>query len=272
VTTALNYASSQPLAVGDAWLNVLPLTAKLSAPPVPDVGKPGTALGGQPTTVGQVFLTADQASAYVMYLDGLAPITPLQMRLLLGDPEIQQAYAPAAVKTITLTEQEIAAARKSAQNPAASSKLPAQVPSLVDTSTTSVKVCATVASTADPVAVETVPAPVQSVTGGAAQPVDALNNPVADGFDLVPGHGAVVREQQAPGVNIGTTYLITDGGWKFAVEAGKSLADLGLKGVTAQPFTPGMLRLFPTGPALNELAAAQTIPIAPATASPSPDH
>ena len=269
VVSALGYTATPPVPVGDAWLNALPQGPDLRSLSVPGLGTGGPALAGQPTTVGQVFRTADGGAAYVMYPDGLAPITPLQMKLLLGDPASQQAYPNDQVRGLTVTEQQIVQ-HKSAQNPVNASKLPPQPPNLVDTGTTSVKVCATLTKSDDAPAIATVPVTAESVTGTAAPMVDALGNPVADAFDLVPGHGAVVREQAAPGVTTGTTYLIVEPGVKFPLDGDKVLADLGLGAVTAQPLTSGMLRLFPTGPALSEQSAAQTIPLAPANASSSP--
>lgn len=270
VTSALGYTAVAPLPVGDAWVNALPRGPDLSSlsQSLPGLGSAGPSLAGLPTAVGQVFQT-DQGAAYVMYADGLAPITALQMRLLLGDPAIQHAYPNGQVRALSVTEQQVVQHR-SAQNPVSASKLPAQPPTLVDTATTAVKVCATLTKTDEAPAIATVPAVTQSVTGSAAPAADVLGNPIADGFDLVPGHGALVREQSAPGVTTGTTYLIVEPGVKFPLEGDKVLADLGLNGLVAQPFTSGMLRLFPSGPALSEQAAAGTIPLTPANTSPSP--
>jgi type VII secretion protein EccB len=267
---ALGYAATQPMPVGDAWLNTLPQGPDVVAPTVPQIGAPGPTVAGHNTTVGQLFRAGDDGTAYVMYSDGLAPVTPLQLRLLQASPSTSQAYPTGAVQTTTLTPQEIAQAGRSKQNPATDSKLPNQPPAPVDTSTGPLKVCLTVTGGDETRSVSTVPAQPQPVSGGAPPPVDALGVPVADGIDLAPGHGAVIREVPAPGVTTGTTYLVTDLGVKFPLDGGSVLADLGLGGVAAQPLPSEVVRLFPTGPTLSEQAAAQTVPVIPAVGSPSP--
>lgn len=265
---ALGYAAAAPLPVADAWADAVPQGPDLAALTVPGVGGAGPTVGGRPTRVGQLFQAGDDA--YVMFADGLAPISSLQLKLLLASPELSPAYPGATVQPITLTTGQLAQVHTSTNTPATTAQLPAQPPTLVDTGSSPVQACVVVSDATTAPTITTAPAAAQVVTGGAAATVDALGAPVADGFDLAPGHGAVVRALPAPGVTTGTVYLVTDLGDKFPVTATATLNDLGLKGVTPTPLPVGVLQLFPTGPTLDEQAAASTVPLTQASPPPSP--
>ncbi|GIH18843.1 type VII secretion protein EccB [Rugosimonospora africana] len=268
VPAALGYAAVPPLPVGDAWVNAVPQGPDLAPPTIPGAGSTGPAIGGRPSTVGQLFRIGAGPTGYVMLGDGLAPISALQLTLLLSSPASAAAYPDGRVTALPLTQQDLTATPRSATSPATTSQLPAQPPRLVDTGTTAVAVCASVTDANQPPAVSTVPTPVQTLTGVPPVAVDGLGTPVADGFAIPPGHGAVVRALPAQGVTTGTVYLITDLGVKFPVAGTGVLGDLGLKDVSPVPVPVGMLALFPTGPTLAEDAAALTQPFGPSQPSP----
>lgn len=260
VLAALN--NTQAMTVGDGWLNALPQGPDLGPPAIPGIGNPAPAIGTTPTRVGQVFQVNGGVAFYVMYPDGLAPVTSLQAQLLLDSPALVAAYSPGAPRPLPLSAGEVGTARMSAVNPSKAIGLPAQFPILVDSSTT-MALCASytytdAAGTAIVSAVTTRTMAPQ--TRLAAVPVDVLGGPVADSFDIAAGHGAVVRALASPGVSAQTTYLITDLGIKFPLAANNVQDDLGLKGAKPVLLPVGLLQLFRTGPTLDEQAAAHTIP------------
>jgi type VII secretion protein EccB len=258
VPAALGYAATAPLPVGDAFINAIGQGPDLRAPAVPGIGGIGPALGGRATTVGQLFGSGD-GGAYLMFPDGLAPISVLQRRLALASLVIAAAYKGAAPTVLPLSEQELAQAPRSATSPATAVGLPPQPPVPVDTATTGVAICASLTSAVGATMVATVPTPARAVPAGTGIKVDGLGVPIADAAALAPGQGAVVRAQSAPGDTTGTVYLVTDLGVRYPVSGKDVLSDLGLAGVTPAPLPVGWINLFPLGPTLDEQAAARSL-------------
>ncbi len=267
VAAALGYAATVPLPVGAAFLNVLPAGADLAAPDIPGRGARGPDVDGRRTRVGQV-LRAGGTDGYAVYPDGLAPVTPLQVALLLADPATAAAYPGGAVSPVDVSAAAVAAAPRSATVPAVAGAAPAQAPALADTASTPVALCATVTGPAAPPTLTLAPTTAQALAGDPPTPVDALGVPEADSVTVPPGRGAVLQAVPAQGVGSGTVYLVTDFGVKYPVGAGNTLSDLGLSGVTPTPVPPGLLALFPTGPTLSEPAAAAVLPVTPGSPTP----
>jgi type VII secretion protein EccB len=258
VLTALGYASDTPLTVGAAWENAVPQGPDLAAPQLQRLGRPGRPVNGSATRVGEVFQVAagTGTSYYVMEADGLAPITPLQEKLLLADERvIQQAYAGAAAQPLQATPAEVQSSGTSADTPAKTA-LPATTPSLLPTDPGSLSVCATLASAAH----GTVSVSTRMV---APKTVDASGNdegnggmPQAASVSVPAGHGALVRVTQSADSTTGPLYLVTDQGTKYPLADSDALSDLGLSRATPAQLPQGYAALLPTGPSLNRSAAS----------------
>ena len=253
---ALGYTSAA-LPVAAAWVNAVPAGPDLAAPePAAGLGGPGPAVDGKPSRIGQLFSV--NGATYVMEGDGLAPITPFQVRLFQADPA-EQAKVYGGGEAVATPAGVAALNHLSATQPANISGLPHTPPTLVDVSTGSVSVCATLAAGSQnsvTVATRTV-APATDVA--AAAPTDH-GTPVANRVTVPAGHAALVRLASSAGDAIGTEYLLTDRGVKYPISGSTVLSDLGLAAVAPTPLPPGFVALAPTGPALGEAAAAVVQP------------
>jgi type VII secretion protein EccB len=264
---ALGYGTTQPLTVGDAWLNALPAGADLAAADVPDRGAAGPSIGAVRTRVGQVVQATGVGSAaqyYLMRADGVQAITQVDAALLLGSPASQAAYPGAPVAAVPVSVADMAAMPYSAAARVTRTDQPASPPPLAQPPAESTALCATYtdtsgASTAMTVSLRTEQPGAASGSAPAADPL--TGGPVANHVDVTPGGGALVRELPSPGVTGGVTYLITDLGYKFPVADADALNSLGYRGVTAAPIPAALLQLVPTGPALDPRAAADVVPV-----------
>ncbi|QMU77935.1 type VII secretion protein EccB [Streptacidiphilus sp. PB12-B1b] len=260
---ALGYDSTQPLPVGDAWLDALPSGPVLSARTVPGLGRPGPAVDGRRTAVGQVFTVTDPtatASDFVMLADGLSPLTPVDEALLVGSPATQAAYGREPVAPIRISTAALAAAPHSAAS-SMTLAYPPTVPRAVG---------ATGAGGAVPCFTATPgPAAGPAMAVGLESAPDALQAQLPAGGTAaahllgtadhvrVPASGGLLA-QAGPG---GAEYLVTDTGAKYPLAAGTTAKMLGY-GATAPVQLPStLLKLLPTGPVLDPdapgLAAAQ---------------
>ena len=254
--TALGYSSASPVPAGAGFVNALPQGPDLAAPepPAGSIGGQGPTVGGTQTVVGQVYQAG--GAYYAVYPDGLAPVTALQAQLMLADPAIAQAYPGGQARALPLSLSAAQQAPPSARHPAQESGLPAAPVALSGGQGSTTQLCATVSSAAaDAVTVTEQPASPQGASG--AEPADQLGNPLADSVHIPSGRGAVIQAVSGPGATAGTTYLVTDTGQKFPLASASVLSDLGLSGAHPVPVPQSVVALLPTGPTLDESAAAQ---------------
>lgn len=278
VLTGLNYATTPPLAVGDAWLEAVP-----EGPPLASLQLPG--IGGAPSTPVSVAGAAREigdilqvgggsggsgggsgdggtASYYLVLSDGLAPITEVQERLLAADPAVAAALRHSEVP-VAVTAADVAALPRASEHPADVPGLPAAPPQLTDPDGGNLQVCATLAGDqAATAAMEmtTNPQTALVLSGDPAPRTDADGHPLADTVSVAPGGGALVRELPNPAATSGTVYLVDDLGLRYPLADTAAVNDLGLGAVTATPVPPGLLRLVPAGPTLSETAAQHAGP------------
>jgi type VII secretion protein EccB len=264
VLTGLNYATTPPLAVGDAWLEAVPEGPPLASLQVPGIGgAPATAVSvaGAAREVGDVLQVGGAgggaASYYLVMADGLAPITDVQERLLAADPAVATALRHAEVP-VTVTAADVAALPRAAEHPADVPGLPASPPLLTDPAGGNLQVCATLAAdqaATAAMAVTTTPQTALVLSADPAPRTDPDGHPLADTVSVAPGGGALVRELPNPAAATGTLYLVDDLGRRYPLADTAAVSDLGLGTVTATPVPPGLLRLVPAGPTLSEAAA-----------------
>lgn len=263
VLGALGYAAAPQHLVGTAWLNALPAGPDLAAPSVPDVGRPGPAVGGHPTVVGQMFKVDDVASAsqyFVMRADGLSPVTPTGAAMLMADPNTRKAYPNRTVDAVPLNAAVLAASPRS---PTASitASHPVTPPRLAGIGSGEAP-CARL--TFDAAGGPTVQAGVGATGPDAAAPDAATTPPAADRLladrvVVAPGAGLLVRDLPGPGIPDGALYLLVDIGVRYPLSGAQSLAPLGYDKVTPVPVPAPLLALFPTGPALDPQAARASL-------------
>jgi type VII secretion protein EccB len=264
VLGALGYAAAPQHLVGTAWLNALPAGPDLAAPSVPDVGRPGPAVGGHPTVIGQLFKVDDVASAsqyFVVRADGLSPVTPTGAAMLMADPNTRKAYPNGTVDAVPLGAAALAAAPRS---PTASiiASHPVTPPRLAGTGSGEAP-C--VRLDFDAANGPTAQVGVAATGPDAAAAPDATTAPpaadrlVADRVVVAPGAGLLVRDLPGPGIADGALYLLVDFGVRFPLSGGPTLTALGYDKVTPVPVPTPLLALFPTGPALDPRAARASL-------------
>lgn len=269
--TGLGYSGARPLPVGDAWLSAVPQGPDLAAPPVTGAGASGPMAGGHSSRVGQVYVSGG-SQYYVMLADGLAPVTQTQAYLLLAADWAARLYPATGPAAITVSAAVAASIRSQASVDARG--LPARPPALVDTATGQLGVCdsyqpggsgvpvidtVTVASPAMPAAAST-GAPGGGTGGGTGSgQVGPLGTALADQVRIPPGGGVVMLAVAVPGGTSGTLYLVTDQGVKYPLPDTSVLTALGLGGVTPARIPVAVAALLPTGPTLDQQAAAKTV-------------
>ncbi|MFB7054894.1 type VII secretion protein EccB [Streptomyces vinaceus] len=273
---SLGYGSVTARPVSAAFLDALIPGPPLTAPDVPGRGDPGPALGGRPSTVGQVFRVGvpggTELPYYLLRAEGLVPLTDTAAALVLGDPATREkAYAGAAPSAPTLGADVLAQHLA----PGAEGRAPA-TPGLPTAPPTPLAVPATAAVCA-------------RITPGAAGPevatelVDTTDlaeatRPTADstapaclsvdGVRVRPGRGLLARVLGADGRPVGdTTYLVTDTGAKYRVPDREALSALGYGEGSARALPSRLLAMLPSGPDLDVAAARGRR--APATTGPA---
>jgi len=226
-----------PRPVAAALVNALPVAADIARVPVAGRGQPFPPLAG--ARIGQVFLVDGRQHA-VALAGGLAPVTPFQAALLIGDPATVDRVRQTA--PTPLPPGEYAALPKTTF-PGSWDGLPVEVPRL---------------ATPDPAATVCTVAGGGLVVGsapprGAAISVASVG--LADEVSLPPGRGAVVLSRAAPDATDGVLYLVTDLGVRYQVPSPDVLAMLGYAGATPVPLPAEIVALLPTGPGLYPQAA-----------------
>jgi type VII secretion protein EccB len=264
---ALGWAGSPVAPVSDGLLNALPAGPDLVAPAVTGSGERGPSeVGGAQTTVGQLFTAGDQY--YVMTRTGLSAVGAVTGRLMeAGGTAATATTAAEAGRVLTTDRVEPAG-------------FPTEIPDLRQDGPRGPMMCALYegAPAADqPVAVQT-----YTAVSDQAQVVPEVAPPAQVGADgvrtadrvvLPGGRASVVRLLPPPGAATGTTYLITDQGFKYPMPIDKADAvkqSLGYGSVTPVSIPAALLALVPTGPALDPEAAALFIPPPAATGAASP--
>ncbi|WP_020574944.1 type VII secretion protein EccB [Actinopolymorpha alba] len=265
---SLQMSASAATPVGNAWLAALEEGQPLRAPIIPNrKTRSQVSVGGQATTIGQVFHTPSPDSYYVMLNDGLTRISQVQAFLLLGSGT---ALENGRVQS-SPTEVAIGIANR-ATSPSTPSltvrDLPDATPKLVDLGgTTSAPVCLWLKDGQDALTVTTggkLPDTVTSTDAGATgEGTPASTGVAADRVVVQPGKVAVVGLVPAPGVKPEGYYLITEDGVKFPVPNTETLGWLGYGGADPVQVPSTLLRLIPQGPALTEQSAYRSAPFNP---------
>jgi hypothetical protein len=255
VLDALGYAAVPPYLVGSAWINSLPAGPDLVAPGVPGVGRPGPAVGGRVSTVGQLFKVDGGAPGtdgeyFVMRSDGLSALTPTGAAMLLADPNTRKAYPGRPVDALPLSAAALAGAPRSATI-SVTAQHPTGIPRLAELGSGEAP-CVHLGLDAGrgptaQVGLRAVPAD--------TAPTRQADRLLADRAVVAPGAGLLIRDQPAPGVPDGTLSLLVDIGVRYPLHGDKTLSALGYDKVSPVPVPAPLLALFPVGPPLDPESA-----------------
>ena len=247
-TKALFGARTAPLTVASAWLNGLPSGTAIRPIDVPDRGGQSPVDGHE---IGDVVYTKTGSGPqyYLVFGDGLAPITELQKTLLASqypvDPErIQLTDANAAPNSESLP-----------QSTDEHTRPPDEVPTLAST-VSSDTVCAKTTSADKSTPRILVGADVNAVHNGVRTPSRSGSGvALADRVLVPPGRVGVVRSMPASGHGAGTYNIVTDTGRRFPVPSADALQSLGYTPSAATDIPASLVDTVPSGPTLDPAKA-----------------
>jgi type VII secretion protein EccB len=247
-----NNTKARPMSA--AVLNLIPPSADIVVPPVPNAGEQRDWANALGVHVGDVF-ALERANGtrteYVAWTDGVQPITPLIGDLIRDEFDVTKQVplvSPIALRKAPRTP-----------NPIDRTLYPAVPPDIVGADSYAVACVfrvGTSSSSTDVLALHAVPVP------GQAKPVTVTKpNPLTvDDVYIHPGMGAVlsVATQSQP-TGAGAFYIVTDEGVAYPVVNGQALGYLGLtKHVVAT--APELVNLLPKGPTLDPDTAVHFYP------------
>ncbi|WP_073224864.1 MULTISPECIES: type VII secretion protein EccB [unclassified Streptomyces] len=262
---ALGYGSERAMPVSAAFLDALAPGPALKPPEVPGRGEKGPVIGGEPSTVGQLFEVSVPGGGSTYHLlreDGLVPLSGLEAALVLGDPATQkdayQGRSPEA-RAVGAEALRTHRAEKTAAAGPAGAELP-RTPPAPHPAPRGTALCAQVDGGDGGARIRSVLVPLTAlapvaVSQGTAQPLEAACVRT-DATVVRPGRGALVRALHASGAaHAGTTYLVADNGVKYRFPAKGSLTALGYGEGDIGSVPAPLLAALPTGADLDPAAA-----------------
>jgi type VII secretion protein EccB len=254
ILDALGLGSAPAVPVNPAWLNAVPAGPDLQPLAAPGLGGQGPVISGHATHIGQVLDVRNVGSPDEFYLveaGALAQVTLTQAALVLTNPATAAAYPggfPAPFDMSTAMTASVPQSRAAlpdgsgvpATPPKAESPAPPEAPCV------------------DYPGGPRTPRPAIVFAAPRSGPAPAVGSPgvtatpeVANQITVMPGAGALVRPQAAPGVAGDTEFLVTGLGVKFPVPTAAAATALGYRASAAQSLPAALLALVPTGPALD---------------------
>ncbi|MFJ1801438.1 type VII secretion protein EccB [Streptomyces sp. NPDC088180] len=262
---ALGFGSERAMPVSAAFLDALAPGPVLKPPAVPGRGQKGPVLGGEPSTIGQLFEVSVPGGGSTYHLlreDGLAPLSGLEAALVLGDPATQKdAYQGRSPEARTVGADALRTHRAmEAAAGSSAAELP-RTPPIPRSAPRGSALCAQVDGGNGGARIRSVLVPLTglgpvAVAQGAAQPLAAACART-DATVVRPGRGALVRALHASGAaHAGTTYLVAENGVKYRVPAKESLEALGYGEGDIGSVPAPLLAALPTGADLDPAAAA----------------
>lgn len=244
VLPALGWAGARPVPVAAALVRALPAGPDLHRIELPAYGRPAPAPAG--ARVGEVFEVTNRAGPgqYAVALpDGLAPLTPVQVALLLSDPRAVQVLGQR--QPAPLSPAEYAALPRLDPDAVPDAGWPATAPVLARPDR-GAGVCALLADGAGAVAVTVGAVPDLPATAGGAPPATE-EPPRLDRVWVRPGRAALVSDGEA-------VYVVTGLGRRHRTPTA-ALPLLGYGDVDPVRMPAPVVTLIPAGPALDPTRA-----------------
>jgi ESX secretion system ATPase EccB len=240
--------------VASAWLNALPAGTDIEPTRVNDPGRRSTAM--PEFNNGDVLLiqTASGPQHYLVFDDGLAPLTPLQLDVLNAVDPVE----PIEVEPVTVADAPDSRGMPDRRE----TDPPTTTPRLV-TPDASARICATTRTDSAPPSIE---------TGGTVDGIERAiptrgasidGTPLANRILVPAGRVSVLRAITAPASPAGPYLVVTDLGIAYPLPDAQVLPLLGYSPSQAADVPAQLVSLIPLGPALDPAAATQ--PVAPLT-------
>jgi len=235
--------------VGSAWINSLPAGNEIRTINVPDRGQLSSQVPQR--EIGEVLTTETGAGQqhYLVFDDGVAAITPLQLTILGAATDLKREDVAVSVVN--------SAPKSSRLRPPANDAgaAPDSAPTLVPAGE---QVCAVTSDGRTPPAL-VVDAAVDGLdTGtltGSASPDGEL---LADRVLVPSGRVATVRVLASPTAESGGYFVVTDTGIKYAVPSAEVLDLLGYSAADAIEVPTALMLRLPTGPTLDPAEASKS--------------
>ncbi|WP_409494769.1 type VII secretion protein EccB [Amycolatopsis sp. cmx-11-12] len=238
----------QPVKAPASLLDALPAGPDFGPPSIPGIGTEGPGLGTTGSRVGRVYTVSGEPSQhYVLTKSGFTPVSELDARLLLVDPEVRRAaYDGGDVAVGQLPGRVVSEHLSSAEPP------PPMKPPRATTLHSGQGLCALVTPDGDTPRTQVAVADGLTAAGRPPFVQPGISAPCArvDRIAVRPGSGALVKATAASGRAGDALFLVTDSGVKYPVPpAGAKALDLG--GSRANGLPVALLNLLPTGSALD---------------------
>jgi type VII secretion protein EccB len=243
------FGAATTVPVGTAWLDALPAGTDIAPIRVDGKGGPSTKVPGR--NIGDVLVTQTGSGPqhYLVFDDGVAPITELQRDILAATSSVQPQQVAAADITQLPRSDRLSQTGGDGQPPASP-------PTLVRPGSAE-EICAVTGDARNTPAVRvggTVPGLEHALPTGSAS---AEGTPLADGVLVQSGRVAAIRALAAPSADSGPYYVVTDLGIRYAVSSAQVLQALGYSPEQAVDVPAGLVARLPSGPALDPAAATK---------------
>jgi type VII secretion protein EccB len=248
------FGAPTPVPAGTAWLNSLDAGSDIARITIDDRGASSSAVPGR--NVGDVLIaqTGSGEQHYLVFDDGVAAITPLQLAILRAEQEVRPDTVPVS--------QVNSFPNSSRLRPAQGETAPPQdVPALFQAGGGD-QLCAVTSDARGLASVEvggSVPG-LDTATPTGSATVEGV--PLADRVLVPSGKVAVVRVLGSPTADAGPYYLVTDLGIRYAAANDQVLNMLGYPPEQAVDAPAALVSRIPAGPTLDPARALR-----PATSS-----
>ncbi|MER6998690.1 type VII secretion protein EccB [Streptomyces sp. NPDC000410] len=287
--TALGFANVSSFRVGDAWINALSAGPDLEQDDVPGRGTAGVTVGGVATRVGQVLQDDANGNFFLVWKDGITPMTRTEATLVLGDPRTAAAYPDGNPVALRVNSAAIAQTAITDRQLNQGGLPPVPPTPVADPGTGTTTPCVQVEPAKNPAAPSTVRVAVRTGQPNAVSPAGIglpagppagqapSGTTLADRVVVPAGRGVLAQEQGSAGDLSPTLFLITDSGVKYPLATPQVAQTLGYNTAAAVPVPSSVLALVPSGPVLDPEAAKRplafapgSVPQAPAEPAPAP--
>ncbi len=267
VMSALGYDIVVPLTVDPSWINTLVPGPDIAVPEIFNQGEEGPEIAGRPGVIGQVFVVERIGLGlqyYVLFGDGLLPVSETVAAVLLGDPESVESYPGGSVAALEASASDVAAAPTSSVDELGLG-WPTVPPTLQELTADDLPCVHIDGATEDDgdvtMSFRVHAAMPESVAVPAVSP--GQNELAADLVNIAAGSGVLAFAQPNPGDDSGTPFLITEIGVKYPLASAEALSSLGYGDVDPLWLPGEVLDFLPTGPSLDPEAARTLLPVQP---------
>jgi type VII secretion protein EccB len=243
------FGAAGTVPVGTAWLDALPAGTDIAPITVDRTGQPSAEVPGR--KIGDVLVTQTGSGPqhYLVFNDGVAPITELQQTILAARSPVQAQQVAAGDITGLPRSDLLGQVGGDGQPPTS--------PPTLSRPGAGEQICAVTGdATTTPVVLVggTVPGLDHALPTGSAS---VEGTPLADRVLVPSGRVATVRALAAPSARSGPYYVVSDLGIRYPVSSAQVLPALGYSPEQAVDVPASLVARIPSGPTLDPEAATR---------------